>query len=161
MPRSEQIPIQKHMTRDELESRIKSLEKDTKILKRLYFVKYRYEGESVEESTHRIGVTRNEGYIWQRRWNKQGYDGLIPQYAGGRPMKLSLEEFDHLKDLLGQKTTWTTEEVRTTIHQEFGVEYTLKQIRIILKKLNMAYGKPFTMDYRRPDDAESLLKKPS
>ena len=47
------------------------------------------------------------------------------------------------------------------IHQEFGVKYTLKQIRIILKKLNMAYGKPFTLDYRRPDDAESLLKKPS
>ena len=47
MPWSEQIPIQKHMTRDELESRIKTLEKDTKILKRLYFVKYRYDGESV------------------------------------------------------------------------------------------------------------------
>jgi putative transposase len=161
MPWSEQIPIQKHMTRDELESRIKNLEKDTKILKRLYFVKFRYDGESVEGSALRIGVTRNEGYIWQRRWNEQGYEGLIPQYAGGRPMKLSPEEFDHLKVLLSQKTTWTTEEVRTTIHQEFGVEYTLKQIRIILKKLNMAYGKPFTMDYRRPDDAESLLKKPS
>jgi putative transposase len=161
MPWSEQIPIQKHMTRDELKSRIKTLEKDTKILKRLYFVRSRYEGESVEESAQRIGVTRNEGYIWQRRWNEQGYEGLIPQYAGGRPMKLSSEEFDHLKVLLSQKTTWTTEEVRTTIHQEFGVEYTLKQIRIILKKLNMAYGKPFTMDYRRPEDAESLLKKPS
>ena len=67
MPWSEQIPIQKHMTRDELESRIKNLEKDTKILKRLYFVKFRYDGESVEESALKIGVTRNEGYIWQRR----------------------------------------------------------------------------------------------
>jgi len=93
----------------------------------------------VEESAKRIGVTWNEGYIWQRRWIEQGYEGLIPQYAGGRPMKLSSEEFDHLKDILSQKTTWTTEEVRTIIHQEFGVEYTLKQIQIILKKVNMAY----------------------
>lgn len=161
MPRSEQIPIQKHMTTDQLESRIKTLEKDTKILKRLYFVKYRYDGESVEESAQRIGVTRNEGYIWQRRWNAQGYEGLIPRYAGGRPMKLSTEEFDKLKDLLNQKTTWTTEEVRAIIYQEFEVEYTLKQIRIILKKLKMGYGKPFTLDYRRPDDAEYVLKKPS
>ena len=161
MPWSEQIPIEKHMTRDELESRIKNLEKDTKILKRLYFVKYRYEGESVDESAQRVGVTRNEGYIWQRRWNELGYEGLIPQYAGGRPMKLSSEEFDRLKSLLRQKTTWTTEEVRILIHREFEVDYTLKQIRIILKKLKMAYGKPFTMDYRRPEDAESLLKKPS
>lgn len=161
MPRSEQIPIQKHMTTDELESRIKTLEKDTKILKRLYFVKYRYKGDSVEESSQRIGITRNEGYIWQRRWNEQGYGGLIPRYGGGRPMKLSSEKLDRLIDLLNQKTTWTTDDVRTMIHQEFGVEYTMKQIRIILKKLNMAYGKPFTQDYRRPDDAESLLKKPS
>jgi len=161
MPWSEQIPIQKHMTREELESRIKTLEKDTKILKRLYFVKFRYDGKSVEESSERIGVTRNEGYIWQRRWNEFGYDGLIPRYAGGRPMKLSSEDFEQLKDRLNQKETWTTEEVRALIHQEFGVDYTLKQIRIILKKLHMAYGKPFTQDYRRPDDAESLLKKPS
>jgi len=161
MPWSEQIPIEKHMTREELESRIKTLEKDAKILKRLYFVKFRYIGESVEESAQRVGVTRNEGYIWQRRWNENGYNGLIPRYAGGRPMKLSFGKFDRLKDLLNQKTTWTTDDVRTMIHQEFDVEYTTKQVRIILKKLHMAYGKPFAQDYRRPEDAESILKKPS
>ena len=161
MPWSEKIPIQKHMTTDQLESRIKTLEKDTKILKRLYFIKYRYEGTGVEESARRIGITRNEGYIWQRKWNEGGYEGIIPHYAGGRPMKLTPDEFGRLHDLLGEKSTWTTDEVRTLIHREFGVEYTLKQIRIILKKLKMKYGKPFTLDYRRPDDAESLLKKPS
>jgi len=144
-----------------LETRIKNLEKDTKILKRLYFIKYRYEGTNVEESAHRIGITRNEGYIWQRRWNEQGYEGIIPRYAGGRPMKLTAEEFTKLRDLICQKSTWTTDEVRTLIHREFGVEYTLKQIRIILKKLKMSYGKPFTLDYRRPEDAETLLKKPT
>jgi len=154
MPWSEQIPIQKHMTTEELESRIKTLEKDTKILKRLYFIKYRYEGTSVEESAQRIGITRNEGYIWQRRWNNDGYEGIMP-------MKLTPEKLTQLKDLISRKSTWTTDEVRTLIHQEFGVEYTLKQIRIILKKLKMSYGKPFTLDYRRPEDAESLLKKPT
>lgn len=161
MPWSEQISIERHMTVAELESRIKTLEKDTKILKRLYFVKYRYEGTSVEESAQRIGITRNEGYIWQRRWNKNGYEGIIPHYAGGRPMKLSQKELTQLKDELDQKTTWTTDEVRSLIHDKFGVEYTLKQVRIILKKMDMKYGKPFTLDYRRPDDAESVLKKPT
>ena len=75
-------------------------------------------------------------------------------------MKLSSEEYIRLQDLLCRKSTWTTDEVRTLIHDEFGVEYTLKQIRIILKKLKMNYGKPFTLDYRRPADAEALLKKP-
>jgi putative transposase len=137
------------------------LEKDTPILKRFYFVKYRYDGVSLEESAQRIGVTWNEGYIWQRRWNEEGYEGQIPLFAGSRPMKLSPDEFDKLKDLLNQKTTWTTEEVQTIIYLEFGVKYTLKQIRIILKKSNIAYGKLFTHDYLKLNDAESLLKTPS
>ena len=76
-------------------------------------------------------------------------------------MKLSSTELIQLKDQLDHKNTWTTDEVRFLIHEKFKVEYTLKQIRIILKKLNMKYGKPFTFDYRRPDDAESILKKPT
>jgi len=160
MPWSEQIPIEKHMALDELKLKIKTLEKDVKILKRLYFVKYRYEGTSVEESAQRVGISKNEGYIWQRRWNMDGYDGIIPKYAGGRPMKLSPEDFTQLKELINQKSTWTTDEVCKLIYDEFGVEYTLKQIRIIMKKkFKMKYGKPFTLDYRRPDDAESTLKK--
>jgi putative transposase len=71
VPWSEQIPIEKRMTREELKSRIKTLEKGAKILKRLYFVKFRYPGESGEESAQRFGVMRNEGYIWNGRWNER------------------------------------------------------------------------------------------
>jgi hypothetical protein len=38
MPRPEQIPIQKHITQEELQKRIKTLETNTKILQRLYFI---------------------------------------------------------------------------------------------------------------------------
>ena len=41
---------------------------------------------------------------------------------------------------------------------EFGVEYTLKQVRIIAKKLGMRYAKPFTLDYRKPPNSEEILK---
>lgn len=159
MPWTEQISIKRHLTTEELEKRIKTLKKDGEILRRLYFVKSRYMGENVEKAAEIIGISKNEGYIWQRRWNEQGYEGLIPQYAGGRPSKLSLEKFNKLKEMLGQKSTWTTDEVRMLIHNEFGVEYTLKQIRIILKKFNMNYAKPLTQDYRRPVNAEEILKK--
>jgi transposase len=47
------------------------------------------------------------------------------------------------------------------IYNEFNVEYTLKQIRVITKKFGMRYAKPFTMDYRRPPNAEEILKKHS
>jgi putative transposase len=161
MPRPEQIAIQKHMRIEELLKRIKTLETDTKILQRLYFIKHRYDGRSVEEASRLVGVAKPVGYVWQERWNKDGYTGLIPRYAGGRPSKLTALQKEKLHQLLKEKDIWTTDEVRFLILKEFNIEYTLKQVRIIVKNLGMNYAKPFTFDYRRPPNAEDILKKHS
>lgn len=159
MPRTEQIAIQKHITKEELLKRIKTFETDTKVLRRLYFIKHRYEGASVDESSRLVGVAKPVGYSWQKRWNEDGYNGLIPRYAGGRPSKLSDNQKEKLQLLLKEKDLWTTDEVRFLILNEFGVEYTLKQVRVIVKKFGMKYAKPFTFDYRKPPNAEEILKK--
>lgn len=154
-----EIQIEHHMSIDELNKRIKTLENDTKVLRRLYFIKYRYEGKLVSESAKLVGITKRVGYIWQERWNEKGYEGLIPRYAGGRPSKLTDAQKEHLVELLKQNDTWTTEEIRELIFNEFKVEYTSKQIRIILKSMGMRCAKPFPHDYRRPKNAEEILKK--
>lgn len=159
MPRPEQIPLQKHMTKEELRRRIKTLETNTRILQRLYFIKHRYDGKSVEEASRLVGVAKPVGYDWQERWNESGYDGLIPRYAGGRPSKLSDHQKEKLQLLLKDKDVWTTDEVRLLISNEFSIEYTLKQVRIIAKNHGMKYAKPFTLDYRKPPNAEQILKK--
>jgi len=51
--------------------------------------------------------------------------------------------------------------VRNLIQKEFGIVYTLKQVRIILKKFGMRCAKPFPHDHRRPPNAEEILKKNS
>lgn len=135
------------------------LEKDTKVLQRLYFIKHRYHGKSVEEASRLVGVAKPIGYEWQERWNESGYDGLIPRYGGGRPSKLSDQQKERLQLLLRERDVWTTDEVRLLISTEFEVEYTLKQIRIIAKNLGMKYGKPFALDYRKPPNTEQILKK--
>jgi putative transposase len=155
----EQIHIKKQMSVEELDKRIKTLEHNTRVLKRLYFIRHRYNGKSVEETCDLVGVKKTVGYIWQDRWNEEGYKGLIPRFAGGRPSKLSKEQKDRLLQLLEQKDNWTSEEVRDLVHKEFNVEYTLKQIRIILKNYGMRCAKPYVHDYRRPEDAEDILKK--
>jgi len=155
----EQIHIEHHMSIEEINKRIKTLENNTKVLRRLYFIKYRYEGRMVSESAKLVGITKRVGYIWQERWNEKGYGGLIPQYAGGRPSKLTEDQKGRLVELLKQNDTWTTEEVRELISKEFSVEYTSKQIRIILKNMGMRCAKPFSHDYRRPTNAEEILKK--
>ena len=138
MSRPEQIPVEKHLKLKDINLRIKSLERDAKVLKRLYFIKYRYEGCSVEEAAQFVSVSHNTAYIWQRRWNKSGYEGLIPKYAGGKPSKLSDEQKEQLEMRLGDKEHWTANEVRNLIFDEFNVKYSLKQVRMIMK--NMRHG---------------------
>jgi len=144
---------------EELNCRIKTIEKDTKILKRLYFIKFRYDGDSVEKASEKVGVTKRIGYIWQDRWNNKGYEGIIPRYAGGRPSKLTPQEKKELRQHLNQKENWTTREVKELILKEFKVDYTMKQIYIILRDIGMNFGKPYPRDYRRPQNAEEILKK--
>ena len=69
MSRPEIIPINRLMSVEELDHKIKAVEKDVKILKRLYFIKFRYDGDSVEGAAEKIGITKRIGYIWQERWN--------------------------------------------------------------------------------------------
>jgi len=158
MARPEKIKIEKHLSVQELDRRIKTLEKDTRVLKALYFVRYRYEGKSVEEAGNLVGISKNNAYIWQERWNESGYDGIVPSFAGGKPSKLSDDQKSDLKERLSAGS-YTTEEVREIIQTIYGIEYSSKQVRIIMRKMGLSYAKPFQHDYRRPADAEEQLNK--
>ena len=160
MTKSEQIPIQKHITYKELLDLIRH-EKYARVLTRLYFIKYRYEGNSVIVSSERVGTSSTAGHRWQKRWNESGYDGLIPRYTGGRPSKLTQQQKVQLKQILRSRSGWTTNQVRQLILNEFGVEYCLMQIRRILKEFGMKYAKPYQHDYRKPAEADEILKKHS
>lgn len=161
MSGKEKILIQRHITVRELNKRIKSLETNVKVLKRLYFIKYRYEGVSVEDAAKRVEISKPVAYIWQDRWNEEGYVGLIPKFAGGRPSKLTDTQKAELRNILNERDDWSTEEVRNLIFEDFNVEYTPKQVRIILRKFGMRHAKPYPHDHRRPINAEEVLKKNS
>jgi len=66
---------------------------------------------------------------------------------------------ERLKDLLKEKEYWTTKEAGNLIETEFGIKYTIKHVTRILRKLGMKYQKPYVNDFRRPRDAEEILKK--
>jgi len=161
MSKSEHIHIVRHMNVQDLIKQIKRLEKDIMVLKRLFFIKNRYDGKSVEEAAKLVGASKNTGYLWQERWNELGYEGLTPQFAGGRPSNLTDEQKNNLRSMLEKKDNWTTKDVQNLISKKFGVSYSMKQIRIILKGFGMNYAKPYQHDYRQPKNAKDILKKPS
>ena len=69
MVKTEIYPIERKMGNDDLNRLIRSLERSTKVLKKLLFIRYRYDGYSVREAAEKIGVTKMMGYVWQNRWN--------------------------------------------------------------------------------------------
>ena len=159
MAKWDRIGIKRKIPVEELDKRIKSLELDVKVLNRLHFIRNRYLGDSVELAASKSGVTKRVGYIWQDRWNKEGYEGLKPKYGGGRPSKITNEQKSELKEILTERDDWTTKEIRKLIKDKFDVEFSEKQVRIILRNLGLKFGKPYPKDYRRPPDAEEQLKK--
>jgi putative transposase len=61
----EQIPIDQKVTLDEINSLIRC-ENNSRVLKRLYFVKFRYLGDSVEEAATKVGVTKKQDITGKR-----------------------------------------------------------------------------------------------
>jgi putative transposase len=158
MGRPEKYHIEKKISLEQLDWRIK-IERNTKVQQKLFFVRFRYLGDSIEEAALRLGVTKRTCYYWQDRWNENGYDGLLQKSGAGRPSKLNNEEMVQLKRILENQDFWTTEEVEHLIKDEFDIDYSLNAIRKLLKKIGMNHNTPYCLDYRRPENAEGILKK--
>lgn len=159
MSKSPSLKVRKWISSEELKERIRKKEKDVKVLNRLYFINQLYNGCSVPEASEKLGITKQTGYIWLERWNEEGYEGLIPRFSGGRPSKITDQERGELREILKERDDWTTKEVKNLIQERFNVEYSLKQVIIILRGLGLKFAKPYPKDYRRPADAEKQLKK--
>ena len=151
--------VKRHITSGELRKLIRDEQKRGKILQRLIFINDLYEGKSIPSAAKHVGVVRTIAYEWLRRWNESGFDGLIPRFAGGKPSKISAEQKKELRTLLEAKDLWYLGDVVDLIRTEFGVEYSERQVRRILKGFKMKHAKPYRVDYRKPKDAGEKLKK--
>lgn len=137
MTNQEQIPIERKITQKELTQKIKDLEKELKVLERLKFINYRYQGKSVDEAVALIGVTKRVGYIWQDRWNKEGIEGLKPRYKGGKQSKISSEQLEELKKYLIKNNITNTKEIKQIIEDEYQVNFSEKHVRTLIHKMNL------------------------
>jgi transposase len=99
------------------------------------------------------------GYVWIRKWNAEGYEGLKDKETRtGRPPRLNDENMTKLEEILKSKAYWTTKEVVMEIKAHFDVDLSEDQtIKILRNKFQMLFSKPYPMDYRRPVNAEALL----
>ncbi|GAA5819268.1 MAG: IS630 family transposase [Methanobrevibacter sp. CfCl-M3] len=135
MARKATMRIKKHMTVEKLKKQISRLEMDVRILNRLHFINDIYHGMTVPQASAKAGIDKVTGYSWLKRWNNKGYDGLKPDYGIGRPSKISNEQKQKMKELIVKNNIKTTKEVKNLIKNEFQVEYSDKQVTVILREL--------------------------
>ncbi len=116
--------------------------------------------DSFENICRLCGVPESTAYQWIREWNEKGYLSVIESpNKGGKPPKLKDKDLQELKKNLEEKEYWQTKEVKKLIKNKFNVDHSDDQIvRILREKLKMNFSKPFPMDYRRPEDAETILE---
>ncbi|MDA8055739.1 MAG: helix-turn-helix domain-containing protein [Thermoplasmatales archaeon] len=159
MGRKKTLVVKKTVSEADINRRIKEEKNRARIIPRLILIKLLYSGMSVIEASKDVGVVKRVGYQWLKRWNESGFDGLIPRFAGGKPSKLSAEQKKELRTLLEAKDLWYLGDIVKLIKSGFGVEYSERQVRRILKGFKMKHAKPYQIDYRKPKDAEEILKK--
>lgn len=147
----------KHLSEVELEGLIKR-EKSKRLMERLIFIRSLYAGEEIEAAAEKLGRCRATGYLWLRRWNNGGLEALTPEHRKGMAPKFPREKQEELKQMLQKQGYWTTKEAKAHIEENFGVNYSLRSVSRLLRRLGMRYTKPYPRDYRRPNDAETKLK---
>lgn len=136
-------------------------EKNLKIkdrIRAILLMKKQYKQYEVAEI---LGVTERTLFNWKTRYEQHGYDELRDKPIPGRNTFLDDEDMTKLKDLLKKRPYWTAKEIQSLINEEFGRLFVLRQVHRILRKIGMHCGKPYVEDYRRPPDAEEILKKTS
>jgi len=161
MATSRRIEVVRHLSDDQLDTAIDDAQKadETRLVRRLCFIRNLYFGDSTKIAAQRVGVSRHSGDRWLAAWNDAGVDGLRPSFAGGRPAKLSSEQFEEFFTLLEEGQPWTPQQIDDLLWDRYGVTYDRAHLARILRADGMQYAKPRPMDPRQSPDAEADFRE--
>jgi transposase len=115
-----------------------------RVYQRLLFIRMLIKDFSIKDATYILNVSERTGRNWLKKYNESGFEGLIPNFGGGRPPLLTVDQFDELRKIVGDnKANYTIKDVRKLIYEKYAIKYTYKQAWVICRgKLGFNYGKP-------------------
>jgi transposase len=148
--------------------KLKSLmqaEKDARVKERLQAVLWRLENETYTEISDRLKRRKNTVSDWIKRWNKNGYEGILDQPKPGAIPKLTPEQEKEVVESVKQSTRITCKVLKFKILNKYGKEFTPGGINAMLHRHKLSWKKPKKKDYRqneqkRKEYQESLKKRP-
>ena len=143
----------------EIQTEIKKLENDTRVLNKLYVILDVLHDVPIKEIIKKHNISQGTAYNWIRQWNEGGIESLKRKKGSKGQSKLTDEQFMILDKIIQEKNLKTSKEVKHIIEVVFGVKYSIRQIERIMKKLGYTYTKPFKIYSQMPKDAEIRIKK--
>jgi len=152
------LTLVKHVNKDTLETRFRK-ERDPRVKERLMAILHFYDGKTIDQTAALTRRSPSSVKRYLRKWNKEGFDGLVPQFDGGPKPRI---DDDQWKEILGEMEGkgMTLRDVRVYIKKTRGVRYSYGGVwKVFRKKLKTRYGKPYVKNYSRPEDAVEILKK--
>ena len=143
---------------DELKDKYKK-ETNPRVKERLLALIHITEGQSAVYTSQAIKHSKRSITRWVKTYNEKGYEGLIPKFTGGPKPTLTANVWNEILAEIDNKGL-TIKDVAVYIKNSRGVTYKYNTLwKILRKKYQVKYGKPYKVNTKRPDDAEAILKK--
>ena len=126
---------------------------------RLIAINMIVQGFTITNAANLIGVSYQTVHRWAKSCEMKGLEGLKPSFGGGRPSKLTYEQLVELDKTIEETPNMSMKDVYLEIKNKYGVDYSMKQIGVITKKLGYNYSKAYPLFTKSPKDAKEQLKK--
>lgn len=143
----------------DIQTEIKKLENDTRVLNKLYVILDVLHDEPIKDIINKHGISQGTAYNWIKQWNNGGMESLKRKKGSKGQSKLTEKQFMILDKAIQENNLNTAKEVKHEIETLFDVKYSIRQIERIMKKLGYTYTKPYQIYAKMPKDAEKQLKK--
>jgi transposase len=151
--------IVKHMDVEDLIKEIHKIEMDAKMLNKLHLMLQVYRTNDIVKSCEFLGIPVRTGHDWVKKWNDNGIDGLRHKKGAGRPSFLSTKQFEEVDKWIENQEYPVAYNVYLYIKDNFGIDYSRRQINRIINNLGYVRVKPYPIAENQPENAEELLKK--
>jgi len=151
--------VEFHVSSEKLNDMVRELEKVAKKVNRLHFIQQLYKGNSVRKACSILNIPVTTGYNWRKKWNEGGPDGLNHKKGAGRPPFLTETQIKEVDEFIKNDDSLGTKDVHYFIEKRFGIDYSLKQVRFIINKLEYGWIKPYPIFSKSPKNAKETMKE--
>jgi len=151
--------VEFHVSPEKLNEMVRKLEKIAKKVNRLHFIQQMYKDHSVREACSILNIPVTTGYNWLKKWNNEGPNGLNHKKGAGRPPFLTENQMKQVDEFIKSNDSLGTKDVHYFIEKKFGIDYSLKQVRFIINKLEYGWIKPYPIFSKSPENAKEIMKE--